>query len=127
MLRYINAFDFELTQGRDVGSFLADVFRIQINLPNSIRKHLQESDAIKPALTLAVPIVGATLTLNIGEGQVSGKPAILLDCNVAAPQEIVPEVGPVMETFHHAREVLHGTFMELTEPIHSLMKPEIQQ
>jgi uncharacterized protein (TIGR04255 family) len=127
VLRYINGFDSELTQGREVGSFMADVLKIEIKVPNAIRKHMLESSAIKPALVLAVPIVGATMTVNIAEAQVSGKPAILMDSNVASRLELAADVDLIMERFHRAREVLHEMFMELTEPIHPLMRPEVSQ
>ena len=97
---------------------------------NSDRPHpfsARVAAGLMPALALAVPIVGATMTVNIAEGQISGKPAILLDCNVASRLEIIADVDLVMEKFHNAREVLHEMFMELTEPIHPLMQPEVSQ
>jgi uncharacterized protein (TIGR04255 family) len=124
-LRYINAFGPELTQGRDIESFVRDVIGISVTLPLSISKLVAVGQKIKPLFQLAIPLANNMgMNILIGEGVVHNQNTILMDITVVTSGEISADSNSAMNTLHAARAVIHDMFIELTTPIHSLMQPE---
>jgi uncharacterized protein (TIGR04255 family) len=122
-LRYVDAFRPPLTKNLDVGSFLEDVLKIKIEVPEAISKNLSEGASIKPFLQLNVPMDGSNFGITVAEGFINNEPAIVMDMNVSSIGLINPDVDEVMAKFHAARDRIHYTFVELTKSLQDLMEP----
>ena len=123
IVRYINAFSGDLRQSRSVASFVRDVLGIQITLPKSVEKIVLPDGEIKPQLNLLIPVhSGYQLALNIGEGLVNGQLAILMDIIAASGGETSPAEHSLMAKLKALHDVVHDIFMEMTIPLHDVMK-----
>jgi uncharacterized protein (TIGR04255 family) len=123
-LRYIDAFGPELTEGRDIESFLREVFGIFVTLPVGLSKLVAADQKVKPLLQLALPLAKSmNMNVMIGEGMVNNEVAVVMDTTVATSGEVPADSNSVMEALHAARAVIHEMFIDLTEPIQNLMKP----
>lgn len=122
-LRYIDAFGEDLMGGRSMIAFLTEVLGIRLALHPAIAGQCAPGQEILPGLQLQVPLAFGTMTVAFGAGQVEQRPAILMDTTVALAEAVPPEVERIMTGFEQARAVIHTTFMQLTQPIHALMKP----
>jgi uncharacterized protein (TIGR04255 family) len=123
-LRYIDFFNQELMGGKDIASFASDVLKISTKLPIAISK-VAASNQVKSLFTkIVLPIGIGDLTVSVGDGKFNDQMGILLDNNVSSTVEVRPEVDATMSLFESAYSVLHNMFLELTEPIRDLMKPE---
>jgi uncharacterized protein (TIGR04255 family) len=122
-LRYIDFFGEEITQGRAVATFMADVFGMATTLP-SVLKRIAISDEIRNIFTkVAIPVGFGDLTVSMGDGQFNNKAGILLDNTVSSVRETTPNIDAIMNMFGSAYSVLHDVFLELTKPIYDLMQP----
>lgn len=123
-LRYIDAFGPDLTGGRDVTSFVADVLKIKIELPKVLLKDANPDQGVKPYLQFQLPLKnGMNMIVGVGEGMVGVAKSIILDMTVSSSELIEPNVESVMSVLNGAREMIHDAFMGLTAPIHDLMQP----
>ena len=123
-LRYIDAFRHELTQGKSGPVFLADALGIEIVLPGVLKSFGKSGSPPQYALQLTLPISDDTdLNLNLGEGQVHGNAALIMDTTVACNRGVFPDVVEIMKVLHSAHDVIHDIFIKLTGPIHQLMQP----
>jgi len=123
-LRYLDGFRSDLTQGREVGEFLSDVLKITLTLPDALLKYLRGGKSPKPFLILTVPSEHGALRISTGEAVVNGASTILLDMTFSTLEPIAPELGKILESFDRAHSVLHDIFIDITEPIHHLMRLE---
>ena len=123
-LRYIDAFNSTLTQGRDVSTFLDEVLGIKITLPSGLTQQLAEGSKHKPTLQFQLPMTsGMIMSLGIGEGLFHETPAIVMDCTVGTTTPVAASLDAVMATLTLARAAIHDTFFALTSPISHLMHP----
>lgn len=123
-LRYINGFSASLTDGRDVGGLLSDVFGFGITYPEPILKHLRAGTRIEPHLQLTVPLArGASLAITIAQGTINNEPRIIMDSAVTGSEPVPADEQHVMSSFRNARNVIHDIFVGLTKPIHHLLQP----
>ena len=123
-LRYIDFFGEELMQGRDIPAFMSQIFGISMTLPVALAK-AAASKEVKSLLTkVVVPIEIGDLTLSAGDGKFNNQPGILLDTIASSGAEIVPSLDAIMKIFESAYSVIHKLFLEITKPIHELMKPQ---
>jgi len=123
-LRYIDFFGEELMRGRDIPSFMSEVFRLSTTLPPALTKVATSKD-VKSLLTKVVlPIEIGDLTVSAGDGKFNNQDGILLDTTASSSAETAPNSGAIMKMFDSAHGVIHSMFLELTQPIHELMQPQ---
>jgi uncharacterized protein (TIGR04255 family) len=123
-LRYIDAFGSELTEGRDIGTFVKDTLGIKVALPEALTKHIQTGKSAKPTLQFALPLSnGMSMNINIGEGLVSNEAVIIMDTTIVTTTEVLPEKDAIMTALNSARTVIHEIFFDITKPIEGLMQP----
>jgi len=123
-LRYIDAFGPELTEGRDVESFVRDVLGVAVTLPAGLSKLVATGQKVKPFLQLAIPLANnMSMNVGIGEGMVNNESVIVMDTTVATSSVVTADSKSAMETLHAARAVIHEMFFDLTVPIQPLMQP----
>jgi uncharacterized protein (TIGR04255 family) len=123
-LRYIDAFNPELTEGRDIGAFIKDILGITVALPEALTKHIQTGKSVKPNLQFAAPLSnGMLMHTNIGEGLVHNQAAIIMDTTIATTAEVSPDKDAIMTALNSARAVIHEIFFDITKPIEQLMQP----
>ncbi|MGH8548679.1 MAG: TIGR04255 family protein [Methylococcales bacterium] len=123
-LRYIDAFKDDLTQGRSIRDFMADVLDIKISLPEAVTRHALELSRIEPLLQLAVPVSSAILNLTVANGAFNNERAVIMDTTVSTTQELKPTKEDIMSVFDNAHHLIHELFVGLTKPLEELMKPE---
>lgn len=124
-LRYIDGFRDDLTQGRSIRDFMADVLDIKVSLPEAIMRHALDSSRIEPLLQLTVPVSSGILNLTLAQGVLNNERAIIMDTAVSATQELKPTKEDIMSVFDNAHDLIHELFVGLTKPLQELMKPEI--
>ncbi len=123
-LRYIDSFGPELTGGRDIGSFVSDIFGISVTLPVGLSKLVADGKKVKPLLQLVLPLANdMNMSVGIGEGVVNNEIAIVMDTTISTAGEIPADSESAMEKLHAARAVIHEMFFDLTGPIQNLMQP----
>ena len=124
-LRYIDAFNKELTGGRDELGFIKDVLRIAIELPANIVNLVEPGTVPKLSMQFALPVgEGLMMSLNLAEGDVNNAPAIIVDTTVWQDKRIPGDAKQVMNVLNAAHHIIHKTFLELTKPIYDLMQPQ---
>jgi uncharacterized protein (TIGR04255 family) len=125
-LRYINVFNAELLNGQSVPEFITRTLGLSIQLPAAFDAVVDAPLSVKPHLQLAIPIkaTNKTMGLNLGEGTLppSITRALLMEISVTEPS-IKPNAAEIMAAFDSSREIIHTTFVRMTEKIHQLMKP----
>ncbi|HTT75305.1 MAG TPA: TIGR04255 family protein [Candidatus Binataceae bacterium] len=121
-LRYIDAFNPNLTKGYDVTTFLSDVLKFRIDLPDVLVKYRVGN--VRPFLALTIPTAKGSLYLAYAEGLVAGKTGIVFDTTFSVVQPIPPQREAIVIALDSAHTVIRDVFMELTKPIHPQMQPE---
>lgn len=120
-LRYIDAFTSHHTGGRDVMTFLKEVFQIEIAIPKAVTRHLREGSGVLPMLQLQVPMSnGLQMNMAIGEGTTQLGPAIMMDTSVSTGV-LTPTKEAVMTALNLAHDAIRESFEALIQPIHHLM------
>jgi uncharacterized protein (TIGR04255 family) len=121
-LRYIDHFGPNLTQGKDVTSFMADVLDIRVDLPRGLTMHLAEGSVAKPAIQVHVPMNrGMVMSIAIGEGIANGKHGIIMDTSVATAIPVVATIDAIMDVLNSAHDAIRASFVALIAPIDHLM------
>lgn len=124
-LRYIDAFNQELTKGRDEVGFIKDVLGISIELPANIVNLVEPGGSPKFGMQVALPVGnGMTMSLNLSEGTVNNVPSIIMDTTVSRDTDLSGDVKETMAVLHAAHQIVHKAFLELTKPIHEIMQPQ---
>lgn len=123
-LRYINAFQHDLTQGKSGPAFIEDVLGIHVVVPDMIAKFGKSGRTPQYSLQTALPISDDTvLRMNLAEGQVHSNPAVVMDTTISCSRGVTPRVPELMKVLHSGHAVIHEIFVKMTAPIHELMKP----
>lgn len=122
-LRYVDAFNADLTQGMSLHEFLDKVMGMGIKLPDAIRSRSTARGTEVPMVHVVVPLGFGRLNLQFMDGMVNGRRAYILDMAVHFEGFARDDVSGIMEAFSGARDVIHEVFVGLTKPIHGLMKP----
>lgn len=124
-LRYINAFDHELTDGRDITTFLEDVFKLRINLPSAISKNMIDGGKFTPMLQLRLPMNnGVLMDFSVGEGISNNELVVAMDTTVVTTTPVVANVAAVMDALQSAHDVIHEMFYALTAPMSDLIRSQ---
>lgn len=122
-LRYIDFFGEEMMRGRDIPTFMSQVFGISMTIPAAITK-AAVSKEVKSLLTkVVIPIEVGDLAVSVGDGKFNNQPGILLDTVASSSAEVPPTLNAIVKTLDSAYNVIHNMFLEITEPLHELMQP----
>jgi len=125
LLRYINAFSGELLNARAIPNFISETLGIKIVMPAPIDALIGDESAVKANLQFSFPIANMTkqMNLQIGEAMIHGTLSALMDVTISETAPIDPELSAIMGAFASSRKIIHDLFVEVTRPIHHLMKP----
>jgi uncharacterized protein (TIGR04255 family) len=123
-LRYIDFFEDDLTQGRDVATFMSEVLRIVVQLPNFVTTIATKGKIENLLLKFSLAVAAGTLNVTVGEGTLNNRPGILLDTSVATSSATAPNVDTIIGVLNAAYSVMHNMFINLTKPIQHLMQPK---
>lgn len=126
LLRYIDAFGPEFTQGLSIFDFLTEKLGFHASLPKGINDLADRSQPIQPTLQFGVRLNGG-LFMNIaaGEGVVDGRSALILDTTVSTTTVVGCTLEEVMRAFDDAHNVIRTAFISITKPIETLMQPTV--
>ena len=124
-LRYLNAFTEPLTAGKSSAQFISEVLGFGFSLPTAFRGLADEA---KPATTTAnmlLPIANTTkvMSIAVGDGMLDTSKAVLLDINVNETSQVAANSDAAMGAFNDSRDIIHKCFVEISKPIHGIMKP----
>jgi len=122
-LRYIDFFGEHLTQGRNVRTFISDVFGIKTALPDALTKVAASNELKSLFVKITQPTKVGDLTISAGDGQFNNQPGILLDTTMSS-SETAPNLDAIMKNLDAAYAVVHELFLGMTKPIHALMQPQ---
>jgi uncharacterized protein (TIGR04255 family) len=124
LLRYLNVFTEELTEGRKSVDFMNDVLGIKLTLPATLAEQVSNLRDLRAGLQLSFNLKDA-LSMNIGiqEGAVGTKTGIVMTTEVSTVQAVNPQVDEIMQNFDRAHSYIRGTFLGLTTRIRDKMKP----
>lgn len=122
-MRYINAFQDNLTKGESLYKFINETLGINIGLPNVLKELVSSQDEIKPFLRLSIPLKSEhqEMTLGLGEGLLNNNRAIIMDIIVSTTKNISSDTNEIIIVLEMAQANIHNTFMKLTEKLHLLM------
>lgn len=124
-LRYIDAFNQELTKGRDEVAFIKDVLGISIELPANIVNLVERGGSPKFGIQVALPVSnGMTMSLSLTEGTINNALSVIMDTTVSRETDLFGGVKETMSVLHAAHQIVHKAFLELTKPIHDAMQPQ---
>lgn len=123
LLRYIDLFDEQYTQGRSHLDFITQVFGLEVNLPPAIMGHTNNGQANIPAIQITLPHEFGTLKLNMAEGEIENTRGYLFESIFSIDVEATASAEDIMEKLSQARDVIHDIFINLTKPIENIMAP----
>jgi uncharacterized protein (TIGR04255 family) len=123
-LRYIDAFGATLTKGLATADFVDKVLGIGLSLPQALTKRILPGEQYKPFLQLQLPVLqGMVMIIGIGEGIANKEKSIIMDTTVTTASPIAATKEAVMGAMDRAHVAIHDIFIEMTKPIHDVMKP----
>lgn len=123
LIRYIDVFGAELTSGRDLTEFLADVMGVKLSLPSSITSLAKAGTSSQQVIQLEQEIDLGLLNLVIGPTIKANDTAVLLDTSILVQRAIGTDVNAAIGALTEARGVIHDLFRALTTPLHDTMGP----
>jgi uncharacterized protein (TIGR04255 family) len=125
-LRYIDAFGENLRQGKSTVAFLSENLGVKIQLPESVTKFCTDAKAMKPTLSVVMPIEKGTLELKITEGWVRNVRSLVMDTSVLFKGPLGPDKQVLRSALDAAHTIIHDSFVGMTSSLHELMDPEEQ-
>lgn len=124
-LRYIDAFRGDLASGMSTSDFVRDVLGFSLEPPSVVKSMVSEHAEIKPTAEFVVPLgPDMVMVLKVGDGNVNGEPAIILDTIVTITREITSTVEGALEELDRAHDVIRKVFVDVTKSIALQMQPE---
>lgn len=124
VVRYIDAFGEEMTEGRTALDFISNVLGFTIELPSSVQAVCSDGAAILPKLQFQCPIEGGILSLSLAHGLINKASAVVLDMAVVLPGPHGADADSAIGALRKARQVLHNIFVGMTEKLAPIMQPE---
>jgi uncharacterized protein (TIGR04255 family) len=124
ILRYIDFFGDDLTQGKGVTSFMTEVLGISTTLPRAV---MDVSTAKEPSSLFSkfvIPVKTGTLAVAAGDGKFNNQYGIVLDTTVTAEQGLPSDSDGLLGMLDSAHEIIRSTFLGMTRPIEILMQPQ---
>jgi uncharacterized protein (TIGR04255 family) len=122
-VRYINAFDSDLTGNKTTSEFISEVLGIDISLPDALTKILKPGSVIEPNMRLLCSTDnGYQLVLSILKGLINQQKAVIMDTTAWTSDPIPPDRDVAVKVLNEAHQILHESFIEMTAKIHDIMK-----
>ena len=123
-LRYINSFKRDIIGTRNAIQVIEEIFGFKIGFPDKIVSIQNNIEKISANLNFLINISEySSLSLVMANGAVDGDDAFILDMTVSNTRIIEAEVGFVMSSFLEARNIIHETFLGLTDKVRAEMRP----
>ncbi len=124
MLRYIDLFSDDFTDGKQSFRFLNDVLGIKLELPKVLSEQVLDIEKLQSGLQLSLPLTtGLSMNMNLQQGTAAGKNGIVMTTEVFASAPTAPNLPQIMETLENAHTSIRATFIGLTERIRARMMP----
>lgn len=126
-LRYIDAFRDEFLEGATRQEFLAKTLGFGITLPEALARQLASNYDPKFFLQFTAPLIsGGDFSIRAGEAIVRNDKAVVLDMSVTRSSNIIWQVEDLVTNLDAAHEVINSSFLELTKPVHHILRGEIR-
>ena len=123
ILRYIDLFSEEFTEGKRSFQFVNDVLGLKLELPGILNEQISDVNDVQSGIQLSMPLTnGLAMKLNLQDGAAAGKPGILMSTEVLAVQPTPPEISQIMQTLENAHASIRMTFLGLTEKLSAKMQ-----
>ncbi|WP_160328322.1 TIGR04255 family protein [Pseudomonas sp. EpS/L25] len=122
LLRYVDAFTDDYTDGRNLFEFARDVLGIKLTLPDAFSNVDGGLPTKLPTLHLVQSLPFGELQLKFAEGHVRGDKAIILEMTAEVEEKVEKDSASILQAFAAARNAIHSVFIDLTKPIHDRMK-----
>ena len=125
VLRYIDRFTAEFSEGMPSRDFIEQIFRIRLDLPAVLRDEAVDERIIDQTLLLRIPLKsGVLLTLGINPPTQPPGGGIVLDTAVGSQESVAFDVRAAVEMLEAAHTSIRHVFTSLTEPIYAKMEPQ---
>lgn len=125
-LRYIDAFGDNLRQGKSIVKFLEENLGISVHLPQAVTQFCTDQKAVKPTLSVLIPIDIGSLELTISEGWVRNIRSLVMQTTVLSKGPLPSDKPGILATLNAAHIIIHESFVGMTTSLHDLMEPEKQ-
>jgi uncharacterized protein (TIGR04255 family) len=124
LLRYLDLFTDEFTEGRKSFNFLNDILGIGLSLPVELTGQASDLSEVRAGLQLSLNLKdGLSMNIGVQDGTAGTKTGILMSTEVFTVQPVNPQLDSIMENLEHAHSYIRGTFLGLTTKIRDKMKP----
>jgi len=124
MLRYINLFQEEFMEGKNLEAFLTESLGVSIRFPDAISRLAKVEEATSIFVKTILPTEIGALSVLIGDGKAGNDSGVIFDITLTSTQETLPETGAVMKILDSAHSMIHDMFLGATEPLNKLMQPQ---
>jgi len=124
VVRYIDAFGEEMTEGRAPLTFISEVLGCKIELPKPLSSVCTDPAGLMPKLQFQGAIDGGMLSLTLAHGLVNKAPAVVLDMATVIPCPHGADADGAVLALRKGRQVLHDIFIGMTEKLAPIMQPE---
>lgn len=124
LLRYLDVFTDEFTEGRKSVAFLNDVLGIKLSVPATLTEQASNLHELRAGLQLALNLKdGLSMNIGVQDGAVGTKVGIVMSTEAFTIQPVNPQLNSIMENFERAHDYIRVTFLGLTTKIRDKMKP----
>ena len=125
-VRYINAFSGDLQEGTFPAVFIKDVLGLSVKLPQAIEELVDANRVVNSNSSLLIPIANTSkvMSLTVGDGVIGTETAAIFDVTVNETEAVKPDIAEVMQVLDLSRAVIYDCFMQVTEPIRHLLRPQ---
>jgi uncharacterized protein (TIGR04255 family) len=124
ILRYIDLFSDEFTDGKQSFRFLNDILGLKIELPETLAEQVPDINSVHSGIQLSMPLRnGLAMNLNLQEGVAAGKAGILMSTEVLTMHPTPSDVDQIMQTLENAHTSIRTTFIGLTAKLNVKMRP----
>jgi uncharacterized protein (TIGR04255 family) len=124
LLRYIDLFSEEFTEGKRSFRFLNDVLGIRVELPSTLKEQASDMNGVQTGIQLSMRLKnGLAMNVNLQDGSAAGKPGIVMSTEVLTVEPTLAEIAAIMQTFENAHTSIRVTFLGLTERLSVKMQP----
>lgn len=123
LVRYLDCFTDAHTGGLSAPQFVKEKLRIGIAYPNAIASRVAPGKEVSTSLQLSIPVAdGQTMSVSLQAGRIGQYAGLIMDSSVASTHPLPPVAADVMKFLDEAHTVVSGFFVELTEPLHSVLE-----
>lgn len=124
-LRYIDAFHEDLTEGMSSHQFATEVLGFQLDPPPVVKSLVASGNVVRPTAEFLIPLGdNLSMVLKVGDGNVNGNPALIVDTAVVFAAEVDARVDAAMSVLDNAHDIIRKVFLQMTEKFHLKMRPQ---